>query len=192
MNVQDVRTSAGPLLMQRSDSIAVLTLDQPERRNALSEAMLASLSNALTDIAADTSVRAVLVVTHSDGSVQHLATSTGWQVHAGPVTSANRYYGETYDARIAQPGWDTPTFVATGWTPATAAGPSVDAPMVAEVRPPMRAWDRAAVSVTDQGADGWLVIRVSWRMAMTEPERLHRLLERAVVLRSRCGTCAAA
>lgn len=61
MNVQDVRTTAGPLLMQRSDSLAVLTLDQPERRNALSEAMLTSLSNALTDIAADTSVRAVII-----------------------------------------------------------------------------------------------------------------------------------
>ncbi len=41
-------------------------------------------------------------------------------------------------------------------------------------------------------AAGWLVIRVPWRMAMTEPQRLHRLLERAVALRSRCGTCAAA
>lgn len=62
MNVQDVRTTtSGPLLMQRSDSIAVLTLNQPERRNALSEAMLAALSNALTAIAADKSVRAVIL-----------------------------------------------------------------------------------------------------------------------------------
>jgi very-short-patch-repair endonuclease len=41
-------------------------------------------------------------------------------------------------------------------------------------------------------ADGWLVIRVSWRMAMTEPDRLHRLLERAVATRARCSGCAAA
>lgn len=62
MNVQDVRTTtSGPLLMQRSDSIAVLTLNQPERRNALSEAMLAALSGALTAIAADRSVRAVIL-----------------------------------------------------------------------------------------------------------------------------------
>ncbi|MGD9767237.1 MAG: enoyl-CoA hydratase [Pseudolabrys sp.] len=61
MNVQDVRTATGPLLMQRSDSIAVLTLNQPERRNALSEAMLAALSNTLTAIAADKSVRAVIL-----------------------------------------------------------------------------------------------------------------------------------
>jgi len=61
MNVQDVRTATGPLLMQRSDSIAVLTLNQPERRNALSEAMLAALSNALTAIAADKSVRAIIL-----------------------------------------------------------------------------------------------------------------------------------
>ncbi|MBN9051903.1 MAG: enoyl-CoA hydratase [Rhizobiales bacterium] len=61
MNVQDVRTATGPLLMQRSDNIAVLTLNQPERRNALSEAMLAALSNALTAIAADKSVRAIIL-----------------------------------------------------------------------------------------------------------------------------------
>ncbi|HMM96208.1 hypothetical protein [Phycicoccus sp.] len=38
-------------------------------------------------------------------------------------------------------------------------------------------------------ADGWLVIRVSWRMAMEEPDRLHRLLTRAVEQRTRCPGC---
>ncbi|NHA67871.1 hypothetical protein [Phycicoccus flavus] len=38
--------------------------------------------------------------------------------------------------------------------------------------------------------DGWIVIRVPWRMAMHEPERVRRLLERAVALRTRCLICA--
>lgn len=40
-------------------------------------------------------------------------------------------------------------------------------------------------------ADGWLVIRVPWRMAMHEPQRVRTLLERAVRLRRRCLACAA-
>ncbi|MGG5257684.1 type IV toxin-antitoxin system AbiEi family antitoxin domain-containing protein [Phycicoccus avicenniae] len=40
--------------------------------------------------------------------------------------------------------------------------------------------------------DGWLVVRVPWRMAMSEPDRLHRLLVRAVASRSRCTGCFAA
>ncbi len=40
--------------------------------------------------------------------------------------------------------------------------------------------------------DGWLVVRVPWRMAMHEPHRVRRLLERAVRLRTRCLGCSTA
>jgi enoyl-CoA hydratase/carnithine racemase len=61
---QQVRldTSAAPPL-RRSDAaqVAILTLDQPARRNALSEAMLDALTAALDAIADDRAVRAVIV-----------------------------------------------------------------------------------------------------------------------------------
>lgn len=41
--------------------VATLTLDRPQSRNALSEAMMAALTAALADIAADASVRAVVL-----------------------------------------------------------------------------------------------------------------------------------
>jgi enoyl-CoA hydratase/carnithine racemase len=49
------------LLRQMQGQIAVLTLNRPRARNSLSEALLNALSAALTDIANDTSVRAVIV-----------------------------------------------------------------------------------------------------------------------------------
>jgi enoyl-CoA hydratase/carnithine racemase len=50
-----------PLLREQADGIAILTLNRPEARNALSEAMLAALGDALAAIAADRSLRAVVL-----------------------------------------------------------------------------------------------------------------------------------
>jgi enoyl-CoA hydratase/carnithine racemase len=49
------------LLREDLDGVAVLTLNRPEKRNSLSEAMLAALGDSLTAIADDRSVRAVIL-----------------------------------------------------------------------------------------------------------------------------------
>ena len=54
--------SSQPLLLREDAAgVTLLTLNRPESRNALSEAMLAALSAALTAIAGDRSVRAVVI-----------------------------------------------------------------------------------------------------------------------------------
>lgn len=58
MNVQ---TAAPLLLRERDGDVAVLALNRPSARNSLSEALLAALSEALAEIAADKSVRAVVL-----------------------------------------------------------------------------------------------------------------------------------
>lgn len=50
-----------PLLRETIDGIAVLTLDSPATRNALSEAMIAALHDALDSIRDDKSIRAVVI-----------------------------------------------------------------------------------------------------------------------------------
>jgi enoyl-CoA hydratase/carnithine racemase len=58
MNVQ----TAGPVLLrERQGDVAVLVLNRPAARNSLSEALLAELSAALTGIAADRAVRALVI-----------------------------------------------------------------------------------------------------------------------------------
>src|ERR1700692_3740206 len=58
MNIQ---TTAPVLLREREGSIAILVLNRPQPRNSLSEALITALADAWRDIAADTSVRAVVL-----------------------------------------------------------------------------------------------------------------------------------
>jgi enoyl-CoA hydratase/carnithine racemase len=56
-----VSQAPSPLLRQTVGSIAVLTLDSPSTRNALSEAMIMALQSALDSIRDDKNVRAVVI-----------------------------------------------------------------------------------------------------------------------------------
>ena len=64
MNVQ---TTTPLLLRERDKDVAVLVLNRPAARNSLSEALLAALSAAFTDIAADKTVRAVVLAANGPG-----------------------------------------------------------------------------------------------------------------------------
>jgi enoyl-CoA hydratase/carnithine racemase len=57
------RSSTSPpiLLRETAGPVAVLTLNRPAQRNSLSEALIADLHTALAELAADTSVRAVVI-----------------------------------------------------------------------------------------------------------------------------------
>jgi len=63
MSTQTVRAAASELILLREDTagVAVLTLNRPHARNTLSEATLEALGEALTAIAHDRDVRAVIL-----------------------------------------------------------------------------------------------------------------------------------
>jgi enoyl-CoA hydratase/carnithine racemase len=61
MNVIAKPPTASVLLREDIDAIAVITLNRPQARNSLSEDLLNALSQTLSDIAADRSVRAVVL-----------------------------------------------------------------------------------------------------------------------------------
>ena len=57
--------------------------------------------------------RALLVVTNRDGtSINVLSGAENWVGARGPVISDSVYDGETYDARLALPGWDAQSSLA--------------------------------------------------------------------------------
>lgn len=56
-----LRAAPSALLRETRDDIAVLTLNRPQARNSLSEALLAALTDALAEIADDRRVRAVVL-----------------------------------------------------------------------------------------------------------------------------------
>lgn len=53
-----------------------------------------------------------------DGSSQHVITNSTWMTAPSPITYASIYGGESYDARLEQPGWASPGFDDGSWIPA--------------------------------------------------------------------------
>ncbi len=58
--------SSGPILIERRDGAAVITLNRPDRMNALSRDMLLALGAARADIAADPTVRAIVLTAQGE------------------------------------------------------------------------------------------------------------------------------
>ena len=58
---------------------------------------------------------AMLKLTFSDGSTQHVVSDQSWEVSKSPITFNTIYGGEDYDARLEQNGWDQTGFNAQSW-----------------------------------------------------------------------------
>lgn len=68
-------------------------------------------------------LRAQLDVTLEDGSHRTIVTDPSWVTAPSPVTFAEIYGGESYDARLNPTGWNAPHFDASNWTAAETAMP---------------------------------------------------------------------
>jgi len=66
---------------------------------------------------------ALLTMTLADGSIRTIGTDESWLTAPSPLLANDIYDGETFDGRLAQPGWDEWNFAADGWTPAVLAEP---------------------------------------------------------------------
>lgn len=66
----------------------------------------------------DPKLKLAMQITFTDGTTQRVDSDTSWQAGAGPTTSDSVWFGEMYDARLEQPGWDAPGFDASAWQPA--------------------------------------------------------------------------
>ncbi|MFI1093914.1 family 78 glycoside hydrolase catalytic domain [Streptomyces sp. NPDC020917] len=65
-----------------------------------------------------------LDITYTDGTHQQVVSDSGWKVSDGPTTSQSLWFGESYDARAEQPGWNDTGFDDSAWHPAlTVDGP---------------------------------------------------------------------
>jgi alpha-L-rhamnosidase len=63
------------------------------------------------------SLMAQLRIEYTDGSVDWVVTDGSWKADQSPTLKAEIYDGETQDARLIQPGWNTANFAAKGWKP---------------------------------------------------------------------------
>ncbi len=58
---------------------------------------------------------AQLEIWYDDGSSERIVTDETWHAATGPILSSGIYEGETYDARLEQPGWSLPGFDDAHW-----------------------------------------------------------------------------
>lgn len=56
-----------------------------------------------------------LEVGYQDGGREVIVSDESWQAASGPILSDDIYDGETYDARLEQPGWSKAGFEAQDW-----------------------------------------------------------------------------
>jgi alpha-L-rhamnosidase len=60
-------------------------------------------------------LRLKLQLDYSDGSSDTVVTDASWTWSDGPTTTDSVYMGESYDARLEQPGWDKTGFDESNW-----------------------------------------------------------------------------
>lgn len=60
---------------------------------------------------------AQVYITYEDGSEDMILTDESWKASRSPILMDMVYYGEHYDARKEQPGWNNPGFDDSGWQP---------------------------------------------------------------------------
>ncbi|SEF68153.1 alpha-L-rhamnosidase [Actinacidiphila yanglinensis] len=78
---------------------------------------------------------AQLDITYTDGSTATFGTGPSWRTTAGPVTGEDFWYGESYDARKAAPGWDAPGYDDSSWTAVHALFPVAHPVSLAQGKP---------------------------------------------------------
>lgn len=80
---------------------------------------------------------AQLEIEEPDGAIRVVTTGPGWRMTPSPIVRSELYNGETYDARLEQPGWDAPGYDDASWTPCWLAEKPLGQ-LVSQVSPPIR------------------------------------------------------
>ncbi len=112
-----------------------------------------------------------LYIEGADGVLTEIHSNTDWKTAPGPIVEDSIYDGETYDARLEQPGWDLPGLEEKGWKPAQkvkAPGGMLSAQLMPAIKVvdtlvPLRLTNPApGVYVFDLGQNisGWAQLRV--------------------------------
>ena len=113
-----------------------------------------------------------LNITNEDGTTIGVATDTTWKVSDGPIRYNDYSNGETYDARLEKPGWNSAGYDDDSWKPAQQLE-APDGELEAQMIPPEKVVETIApvgVSETAAGSyifdfgvciTGWIRLRVS-------------------------------
>ena len=116
-------------------------------------------------------------VEYANSGSLHVVTDDSWKATSSPITYNSFIHGETYDARLEKPGWDSAAYDDSGWEQATLLTKPPNGVLTAQMLPPIRVMEtikpvrilkpkdayHADVDVYDLGQNitGWVKLRVS-------------------------------
>ena len=116
-----------------------------------------------------------LRVEYTDGTTENIMTDETWKTTTGPIVYDSIYGGQSYDARLELPGWDTANYDDSRWSPAKIVSPP-GGQLTAQICPPIRVKTvikpvnvtepKLGVWLFDMGQNfaGWAELRASaWR-----------------------------
>jgi len=76
-----------------------------------------------------------LEVEYDDGARESFRTDPTWKASYGPTLQSDLMFGEIYDARLEQPGWDSPNFADGSWSPVVAEARPAKAEFIQRAHP---------------------------------------------------------
>ncbi len=122
-----------------------------------------------------------LRVEYTDGTHDDVVTDASWKTCGGPVVYDDTRQGELYDARLEQPGWNTPGFRCDNWRDAVQV--AWNARLVSQQLPPIRCFSPVTPVKALKKGQGIMVYDIGqniagWaRVTVKGPAGAHVLVE---------------
>ena len=131
--------------------------------------------------------RALVAIEYSDGSRDSIVTDTSWKASQSPILHSEIYWGEVYDARLEQAGWNELGFDDRKWAKAVTApgtpgivSAQITAParVVSTISPVSLKEQRPGVHIFDMGQNmvGWAALSAMGKAGTTIRMRFAEIL----------------
>lgn len=111
-----------------------------------------------------------LHIDYTNGKAAVISSDRDWRAAEGPIRASDIYDGERYDARLEQPGWDTPGYDDSAWAGVLPLDAALDT-LTGSVAPPVRRQEQIAPLAITPRPDGTTI--VDFGQLLTGWVRLH-------------------
>lgn len=108
-------------------------------------------------------VIALLAIEYMDGTTSNIITDDSWKTCGGPIVYDDTRHGELFDARLAQKGWNKPSFDDSNWK--NAAIVQWNAPLESQMIPPVKCFEPITPVKTFEKGNGITLYDMGRNMA---------------------------
>jgi alpha-L-rhamnosidase len=104
-----------------------------------------------------------LEITYEDGTMDRVVSDEEWKTSPSPILLSSIFAGESYDARLDQPGWLRPGFDDSQWLAARSVDGAPDT-LIAQSGPPVRKIQEIVPRTITAAPDGEFIVDMGQNM----------------------------